>query len=78
MNKDKRTAKLINEGYFGAREMYSPDCGITKLVMDVIKKYRHRDRLTFEEALMINKAGWEITYSGPKSVGLDLLDAKHI
>jgi hypothetical protein len=74
MSKIEKRIDVINKGNINARELYAPNCDVTRLVSSLFRSKPGRS-LVFEDLLTFSMAGWEIHYTGKKSHKLHLVNA---
>lgn len=73
----EKTISLINTGYTKSRELYSPDCEMSTMILDLLAVTRKREFLIFDDIVLIHKYGWKIKYKGEQSRRLKILDAEY-
>ena len=72
--KIEKRIDIVNKGYTSTRELYAPNCEVSRLVTELYRGYK-QPNLVIEDIYSFKKAGWEIHYTGKKSSKLPLVDA---
>lgn len=68
---------FICNGSVCGRELYSPDCDVSRMIFALERGVAKRKNFVFVDLLTFHQFGWEIHYKGKMSDDLKRINAKY-